>query len=406
MKSRSGFTLIELLVVIAIIAILATVIVLVLNPMQLMQQSRDATRIADLATLNSAVSLYKVDQSGSLSYSLGNASSAYVSVPDPSSTCGDLGFLAAPSGFTYACAPDTAYRRIDATGWIPVALNQISGGSPIGSLPVDPVNQTSSGLFYGYSTNGSKFEVTALLESPKYRKQYDANPDDPGFPGVLANGMSFTISPFYNSSGLVGYWPFDEGSSTKVIDQSGNGDNGTWNGTPAGSGSYYGPGKVGNYAGAFNGSNDYVDFGNPTILPSGYSPRTLCAWGELTSIPGSWGWMAAFGTAGTGEAMFIGTNGTTLYMGGYGNDISVAGFWKAGTWNFICNVYDGATAYLYANGTLLSSAAKSWNLVHAYTYSGRQVNGGEYWPGLVDDVRIYSRALSAAEVMALYNAEK
>src|ERR1039457_302059 len=61
---RSAFTLIELLVVIAIIAILAVVVVLTLNPAQLLAQSRDATRVSDMATLNSALSLYQIDHGG------------------------------------------------------------------------------------------------------------------------------------------------------------------------------------------------------------------------------------------------------------------------------------------------------------------------------------------------------
>ncbi len=64
MHPRRGFTLIELLVVIAIIAILAVVVVLTLNPAQLLAQSRDANRVSDLATLQSAISLYTVDQGG------------------------------------------------------------------------------------------------------------------------------------------------------------------------------------------------------------------------------------------------------------------------------------------------------------------------------------------------------
>ncbi len=46
----SAFTLVELLVVIAIIAILAVEVTLTLNPAQLLAQSRDATRISDMAT--------------------------------------------------------------------------------------------------------------------------------------------------------------------------------------------------------------------------------------------------------------------------------------------------------------------------------------------------------------------
>ena len=80
--SRSGFTLIELLVVIAIIAILAVVVILTLNPAQLLAQSRDANRVSDMATLNSAINLYETDQGGSSGYSLGTVSTSYISVPD------------------------------------------------------------------------------------------------------------------------------------------------------------------------------------------------------------------------------------------------------------------------------------------------------------------------------------
>ncbi|MGA2113123.1 MAG: prepilin-type N-terminal cleavage/methylation domain-containing protein [Bryobacteraceae bacterium] len=61
---RKAFTLIELTVVIAILAILATVVVLTLNPAGLLQESRDASRLSDMATLNNAVSYSLADNAG------------------------------------------------------------------------------------------------------------------------------------------------------------------------------------------------------------------------------------------------------------------------------------------------------------------------------------------------------
>ena len=61
MEHRSGFTLIELLVVIAILAVLAVVVVLTLNPFALLQESRDANRLSDMATLNSAINISLAD---------------------------------------------------------------------------------------------------------------------------------------------------------------------------------------------------------------------------------------------------------------------------------------------------------------------------------------------------------
>lgn len=163
---------------------------------------------------------------------------------------------------------------------------------------------------------------------------------------------------------------------------------------------------MGTYAGYFNGSNNYINIGDPIAYGSGLSPRSMCAWAELNSIPGSYAWILAIGTASAGSAMFIGASTNGLDGGAYTNDIGVSNFWTAGVWNFVCLTYDGATASLYANGSLVASAAKTWSLVPNVGYIGKQVNNNEPWPGLIDDARIYSRVLSPAEVKALYNLEK
>ena len=116
---EGGFTLIELLVVIAIVSVLAVVVVVTLNPAGLLQEARDANRLSDMATLNSAISLSLADNP---SGSLGAANTIYVSVPDPSATsslgdqCQGLGLLSLPSGFSYHCAASSTYRKTDGTG--------------------------------------------------------------------------------------------------------------------------------------------------------------------------------------------------------------------------------------------------------------------------------------------------
>jgi len=110
--NRSAFTLIELLVVIAIIAILAVVVILTLNPAELLRQSRDSSRLSDLATLTSAINLYNTDQSGSPGFSLGSSSVTYVSIPDPAATttagtnCSGLG-IPFTLGGSFQCAAST-----------------------------------------------------------------------------------------------------------------------------------------------------------------------------------------------------------------------------------------------------------------------------------------------------------
>ena len=207
---RKGFTLIELLVVIAIIAILAVVVVLTLNPAELLRQARDSNRSSDFATLTSAINLYNTDQGGASGYSLGTPNITYLSIPDPTATtsagtdCSGIGF---PSGGAFHCAASSTYRNVNGTGWIPINFSAISSGSPLGSLPVDSTNQSSSNLYYTYQTNGTTFKLTAIPESQKYATQAGANPNmfiggsnpllDGGYWVLVPGNATFGTNNFY-----------------------------------------------------------------------------------------------------------------------------------------------------------------------------------------------------------------
>ncbi len=158
---QRGFTLIELLVVIAIIAVLAVVVILTLNPAQLLAQARDSSRISDMSTLKSAISLYLSDFA---SPAIGAAGNCY------SSTTLALTPLLCGSRMTATVVTVSASpAKVDGTGWIPVVFTNISAGSPIGSEPVDPTNNGT--YFYSYATNASpsfQFEIDAHMESLKY----------------------------------------------------------------------------------------------------------------------------------------------------------------------------------------------------------------------------------------------
>jgi len=180
---KKGFTLIELLVVIAIIAILAVVVILTLNPAELLRQSRDSSRISDMATLKSALGVYSEDQSSASTFSLGTSTICY------NSTYATTTNIYTPSvsgtwGVTTTCAAwfasalsigTTTGRAVNSTGWLPVNFSSISAGSPIGALPVDPLNTDGTGaskangaFFYGYITNGTTYKLSAFMESAKY----------------------------------------------------------------------------------------------------------------------------------------------------------------------------------------------------------------------------------------------
>jgi hypothetical protein len=77
----------------------------------------------------------------------------------------------------------------------------------------------------------------------------------------------------------------------------------------------------------------------------------------------------------------------------------------AGTWYHLVGVYDGANLKLYLNGVLQQTVpyANAW-VGAGTTAIGRSRYAGvnaDFWPGLIDDVRIYSRALTDGDVAAL-----
>jgi hypothetical protein len=205
-----------------------------------------------------------------------------------------------------------------------------------------------------------------------------------------------------NPTGLVAYWKLDEIASPSV-DSSMSEITGTWQNSPTLSTST--PSAipyVDSHCLTFNGTNQCVSMGNPAALPSGHAPRSICGWAKASSTSGGYLFFASFGTNTYGNGMFIGMNGTTLYGGaGQGDDLTFSNFWD-NNWHFIALTYDGTTAKLYADGVLKTSAAKSdWNLLPNACYVGCQADHTQFWPGSVDDVRIYNRALSATEVSTL-----
>ncbi len=199
---------------------------------------------------------------------------------------------------------------------------------------------------------------------------------------------------------IAAHWKLDELSGTSAADASGNGHTGVLKGGPVWT--------TGMRGGALtlDGKDDYVDFGDPRDFPAGRAARSICAWAKTNTVAGGWRWIVAYGTGGQGQAMFIGASGSSLFGGGYSDDLQLAGFWSPGIWNHICLTYDGVTARLYANGQQVASSPKTWNLVLNRAHIGRQVNDGpEFWDGSVDDVRIYRRALPQADIQTILDGK-
>jgi len=190
-NKHSGFTLLELLIVIAIIAILSVALVIVLNPSEALKKSRDSQRMSDLATLKTAIGIYTVNTP---SPNMAGASNAGCkgTASDEAWTNSDFIYYSYPSEtsitdttldgatFTTGGASQVSSANLGlntGSGWLPINFSSISGGSPISSLPVDPVNTiadpakpTSSDLVYRYICleKNLTYEIDATLESEAY----------------------------------------------------------------------------------------------------------------------------------------------------------------------------------------------------------------------------------------------
>lgn len=233
-----------------------------------------------------------------------------------------------------------------------------------------------------------------------------------GFAAALAApamAQASVLQKIPNNLGLVGYWPMNEGTSTIAGDFSGNGNNGTLTNDPA-----WVDGKRGK-ALNFDGVNDYVGGTNVVNI----AKTTMSAWIKIPVTPAVNGQVVGFENginSGTYDKdLYIGTDRKLyfyVYAGGSKTTSAPANPVNLNEWTHIVGVADGANAITYVNGVQVGSIAAG-DTYTAYTVPNIFISGsgstnpvlsGTYLNGLIDEVRVYNRALGASEITALYNS--
>ena len=208
------------------------------------------------------------------------------------------------------------------------------------------------------------------------------------------------------NNGLIGYWSLDSAdiSGTAVYDKSGNARNGAATGSPTA-----GAGKVRQDL-VFSGSGQYIDLGSSPI--TGSQAFTLAAWIKPSAFDNNYHGAVSLGDSSASSNAYIGLIGSSA-QGGTANTIG-GGFYGSnyGTgvvstdWNHVVMTFSGGsngTVTLYVNGVSKFTTTFTPSLNSGNMKIGRIGTDTIYdFSGGIDEVYVYSRALSSTEVMALY----
>jgi|GEM_PF-1034456 len=240
-----------------------------------------------------------------------------------------------------------------------------------------------------------------------------------GTGGATSTGGAGVVS----TSGLLIYYPCDETSGPTLADASGNGRNASLlAGTGGNSGGHsFGTGQVNNALRLVKASQGYADIGASTVPFS--ASMTVATWVYVNNSV-AWQRVWDFGNDAT-TYMFLTTKSIItnhvhfgISTGSYASEEGIDGLAEVpvGGWHHVALVLSSGgppfTGYLYVDGTQVGTStsltlspaslgATTKNWIGKSQYFDMQPTPDPYLDGNIDDFRVYSRALSAAEIQVL-----
>jgi hypothetical protein len=240
------------------------------------------------------------------------------------------------------------------------------------------------------------YSDTGLAGSTTYNYRVQAT-DAAGNLSTFSNTATATTSASTGTPGLVAAYDFNAGSGTTVSDVSGNGNTGTIvNATWTSTGKYGG-------ALSFNGTNAQVVINDSASLHL-TSAVTLEAWVNPSSALTGWQdviykpldnyFLEASSSNGNkpGTGVLLTSSAEPLAYG--------SAALTASTWTHLAMTYDGTTLKIYVNGALVTSTTQAGTITTST--NALQIGGdstyGQYFKGLIDEVRIYNIALTQAQI--------
>ena len=278
---------------------------------------------------------------------------------------------------------------------------------------------TSGNVKIEYSKDGFVLDTNVVTSSTSDDGSYAWTiPDDPSTtvtvrisdvatPSLLdVSDANFTIlTPDTNP---ISRWALDDNTGCTATD-SYDSNNGTLSPNCASNSPTWTTGKE-NSALSFDGSDDYVTVANASNL-NPETAVTVSAWIKWDIDP----------TTGNARAQILSKNGDDQYQLQHnsgntafefavntssGRQVIVGTTTPAqNTWYFVAGTYDGQILKLYVNGGLDSSTSGDGDILSstgAFDIGRRSVDTDRYFDGIIDEVSMWNRALSASEINSLY----
>jgi hypothetical protein len=274
------------------------------------------------------------------------------------------------------------------------------GGSPVTargvvwSITQNPTITLSTKTTDGTGTGTFQSKITGLSATTKYYvRAYATNAAGTSY----GNEVNFTTNTIDLKNGLVAYYPFTGNAG----DSSGNSNHGTVNGATLTTD------RFGITNRAYQFSNNTISVPHNTSLGFAQDKSfTVSIWVFRTGTQGTqhfigkrpsgaqqFNWQVYFNMGSKEGLGFSGNTNSTSYGAFSGKDCSM------NTWVNIIGIYNSGVWQLYENGLLI--ATKNLTLFFNDVNTPMTIgNSGNFEPfyGKIDDVRIYSRALTQDEI--------
>ncbi|UCG48421.1 MAG: lamin tail domain-containing protein, partial [Phycisphaerales bacterium] len=256
-----------------------------------------------------------------------------------------------------------------------------------------------AGEYAGALNNGGeRIEVLDAVGRPimdfKYKDGWRSLTDGQGFSLTIIDPNDVVISETRPTlPGLAAHWKFDDGSGISAKDSAGI-NNGTLHG---------GPTWVNGFTGgalSFDGQDDYVSTSSVGALAT--DSVTVEAWVRLEGPTGA-SYPILTQHLPTYKGYYLHVNGNkpsfSLVAGRPSPSAISPNAIESGQWHHIAGTNDGSNIKIYVNGQLKATADSAGaNGVDYSATIGLDDRSSTYFEGLIDDVRIYNRALSEEEL--------